>query len=728
MVSLLVVSHEHQAVSDAPPAAPTSLTVTASQDTEVRATNPGSAYGNRTVLADDSEPVRQSFLKFPVSGIGDSIVTRVRLRMYNLDSSAAGGRVFAMTSTGWPEYTTTWDNRPAVDGPLLGAFGSVTSGSWFEVDLPVTSVSDGTLSLALDSTNTDGALWGSRESDTAPALVIDIAPAGTPPPKVISVAASQDTEVRASNPDSAYGNRTVLAVDGDPVRQTFLTFPVSGIGDSAVTRVRLRMFNVDASKSGGRVFAMSSGSWPEYTTTWNNRPAVDGVQLGAYGAVASGSWYDVDLPVSSVADGTVSLALDSTNTDGAQWASRESGTAPTLVIEASADGPPPPPQPTLTQAAEPSVGSSDPTFYANNHHLARTPGGRLLTVYGRHATGVQLAWQDPGRQWATATTGSVADGLLLSGTGTGDWPASIAVVGDPTGGSPTAVVAWSGQNFGRARPLQMRVLRNLDALGGPDVGPLVTLTAPPLGAARADLGVEVDPAGAPRVAVTWTERTSESSYALKVGWLDDHLAAQPLLVAQTVLLEDKAGSKPSTIATTPEGVRVAARAASGRLRVYGHDSSAPPTSWWSTPLGASVPSGAFPSAIGLPSGDVLVTSSRDLTRNIVTVQRFTGPEQPPTTELEITGYKEPNLATDGTGARLVAVRTTDGYVVSRYGMPGAGWEATDRVAIGPEGGGNHSWPSAVGSPDGGLRLVVRGPGPDQNHASVLAYVDPRPGG
>lgn len=563
-----------------------------------------------------------------------------------------------------------------------------------------------------------------------PVLQVSHAPvaAGEDPPSSLSIVASQDTEVRVSSPNTVYGNRTLLAVDGDPLRQTFLKFDVTGIGDRPVSRVRLRMYNLDSSRVGGRVFAMSSSTWQESSTTWNTRPAIDGAQLGAFGKVSSGSWYEVDLPASSVSGGgIVSLAVDSVITDGAQWSSRESGNAPTLVVDLAAPtDTTPPAAPTLTEVAGTADGASDPTFYGNNHRLAQTAGGRLLAVYGRHGTGVQLAWQDPGRRWSVATTGSVPDGLLLSGTGTGDWPASVAVVGGASG-PETAVVVWSGQNFGRVRPLQMRVLQNLDAPGGPDVGPLVTLAAPALGAARGDLGVEVGPDGNPRVLVTWTERTSDTTYALMVAWLDDPLAVQPQLTSRTALVSDGAGAKPGTVVTTPLGVRVAARAVGGRLQVFGHDRSATPTTWWKSGAGPVVPAGTYPSAVGLASGDVVVAASRDLTQGLVTVQRFSGAGQPPSTELEVTGYAEPAMAVDGSGARLVAIRAADGYVISRYRTSAGTWEAADRVVIGPEGGGNHSWPSAITSQAGGLRFVIRGPGTAVDCSSVLAYQDPQPG-
>ena len=267
----------------------------------------------------------------------------------------------------------------------------------------------------------------------------------------------------------------------------------------------------------------------------------------------------------------------------------------------------------------------------------------------------------------------------------------------------------------------MRVLRDLDAPREPQVGPVVTLAAPVLGAARPDVGVEVSQTGRARPLVTWSERTADSSYALMVAWVGDHQGPQPMLGAATALQRDTSAARSATIAATPSGARVAVRADGGRLRVFGHDETEPLTTWWSTGAGVVTPTGAYPSAVGLDSGEVLVAAARDLAQGIVTVQRFGGPGSAPSQELEMTGFAQPAITVDTTGPRVVAIRSSDGFVVSRSRSAEAGWDATDRVEIGSEGGGNHAWPSLLRSRRGPVRMVVRGPGDTTNRSSVLAY-------
>ena len=126
-----------------------------------------------------------------------------------------------------------------------------------------------------------------------------------------------------------------------------------------------------------------------------------------------------------------------------------------------------------SRVAAPAEGSSDPTWYASNRRVAVTSRGRVLVVHGSHLQGVQLKWKDPGEPWRKKTTGRVTDGLLLRGTGTGDWTASIDVARDRDG-RQHAWVVWSGWSATNPQTLTMRRLTRLDSPDGPQVGPGVT--------------------------------------------------------------------------------------------------------------------------------------------------------------------------------------------------------------------------------------------------------------
>jgi hypothetical protein len=125
--------------------------------------------------------------------------------------------------------------------------------------------------------------------------------------------------------------------------------------------------------------------------------------------------------------------------------------------------------------------------------------------------------------------------------------------------------------------------------------------------------------------------------------------------------------------------------------------------------------GATPSGIGLKNGRLLVAAERS--PGNVRVQRLTATTA--TTLLDIEGYSEPYLTSDGIRAWLLMIRNSDGHVVSRMYDPVSGWTSTDHSEIGLEGGGDHQWPNADVA-DGRLRVLFRGP-IQGNRSEVLAF-------
>ena len=179
-----------------------------------------------------------------------------------------------------------------------------------------------------------------------------------------------DTWVDATRPTTSFGTSSQFEVDTSPQSQSFVRFRVAGIAGRQVRAVRLRMYQRDASRTGGRVFSMSSNSWLE-SMTWNNRPAIDGAQLAEFGAVTAGNWYEVPLAPGAVsADGLVSFGLDSASSDGSTWGSRTYTNKPELQVDVG--GAPANRPPVAQAAATPqsgtaplavslsSAGSSDP--------------------------------------------------------------------------------------------------------------------------------------------------------------------------------------------------------------------------------------------------------------------------------------------------------------------------------------------------------------------------------
>lgn len=613
--------------------------------------------------------------------------------------------------------------------------------------------------------------------------VLGAQPGGATEIETMSFLPVADAHVAAAKPANNYGSRTMLEVDGSPVLVSYLRFDVRGAAGRKIAGVRLRLRQVGSTNLGGRVFVISGSSWAEATLTWSNRPPVDGPMVATIGKVSRNVDAEVALGTPLIADGPLTLAIDSTSTDGSDWASRESATPPRLFVDVevppTTTAPPtttsstidepttttePPttttgaptstttpttttaPTTTTTTTFEPStttapttttsttapastrgallstiapgtVGSSDPTYYAGNHHEAVTPGGRRLVVHGRHADGVQLAWSDDGATWSQASQGAVTDGRLLRSTGTGDWPASIAVTDGPDG-----VVGWvvyASVNVKHGTAVWARQLSRLDAPGGPTVGIPVEVSDPgSTGGARPDLGVVRLPDGTVEGRIVWSRQTGAGEELVAAGFTST-LGVTSFLSGVPISVSDSA-TKTATVEVIGDRFVVAARSGGGKLRVSAQpvaDASAP---WTSGPVGPVLTTAARPTAV-VHGGRLHVAFESDTTNHVSAVHPVGDDLAVQPATFTVTDLAQPALATTGDALVLVGVRSSDGFVVSRRFtiVPEAAV-----VEIGAAGGGNHAWPNLVReASDGRLRLVVSGPrGSTSNSAtSVLGF-------
>ncbi|MGI0012748.1 MAG: DUF7594 domain-containing protein [Nitrososphaera sp.] len=140
-----------------------------------------------------------------------------------------------------------------------------------------------------------------------------------------------DTYVNSSSPNTNYGSRTTLQVDGSPTQITYLRFNVTGLS-GVVQSARLRLEVVNPSSFGGTIYSMSNNTWGETTVTFNTRPAIDGPARDVLGAVALGAIVELDVTAAIPGNGTYSFAMDSNNSNGAGYRSREAVTNPPLLI------------------------------------------------------------------------------------------------------------------------------------------------------------------------------------------------------------------------------------------------------------------------------------------------------------------------------------------------------------------------------------------------------------
>ncbi|NUT32341.1 MAG: DNRLRE domain-containing protein [Hamadaea sp.] len=236
-------------------AAAATTTFTPTADTYVDNSATGTNYGASGQLGVDNSPIKRIFLKFAVSGVSGT-VTSAKLRVHTDDVSGAqsnnGGTFRLMSNTGWSETAVTWNAQPAVDGATLGSLGTVSRNTWYEIDVTAHITANGTYSVGVTSSSSDGADYDSRETGAlAPQLVVTTGTGPSPSPSV------------STSPPS-----------GDPVLVGAGDIASSGSGDSATAAL------LDGIS--GTVFTMGDNAYPDgtasnfstyYEPTWGRHKA-----------------------------------------------------------------------------------------------------------------------------------------------------------------------------------------------------------------------------------------------------------------------------------------------------------------------------------------------------------------------------------------------------------------------------------------------------------------------
>ena len=244
----------------------------------------GSSSASRTITVSQPSAPTASFTATPTTGSAPLVVS------------------FTDTSSGSP---TSWAWTFGDGGTSTSASPSHTyNGSGiFTATLTATN--------ALGSSTTSQTITVSQTSPIAPSNDAQVNLSGTPVP----------------------GSAPSFSADGSPVSDGLLKFNVNVSGQ--ITGATLRLYCVDSSSSGGSVFAAADTTppWSEGTVTWATAP-VAGTSYGSLGAVKVGTWYEVDLKALVTANGTYSLRIKNTSSNGADYATKEgaAGFAPQLVV------------------------------------------------------------------------------------------------------------------------------------------------------------------------------------------------------------------------------------------------------------------------------------------------------------------------------------------------------------------------------------------------------------
>jgi chitodextrinase len=199
------------------------LTFAPVADTFVGADRPTRNNGSATTLQVDNSPVRHILMRFSISGVGGRSVVDAKLRLYNVDSSPAGGTFFRVSDNSWSEAAVTWNTAPAAGNTPVASIGAVTTNTWYEVNLASLITGDGMYSFKVTSPSNNGADYTSREGAVGfrPQLVVTVESTAdtTSPTASITAPAAGSTvsgvvTVEAAASDNVGVSRVDLHLDG----------------------------------------------------------------------------------------------------------------------------------------------------------------------------------------------------------------------------------------------------------------------------------------------------------------------------------------------------------------------------------------------------------------------------------------------------------------------------------------------------------------------------------
>jgi hypothetical protein len=309
---------------------------------------------------------------------------------------------------------------------MQGLVGQTMSQAAEEISVIATATPTNTETLTPTSTPTFTPTLTDTPTETftpTPTSTATSTPTGTETPSstptstaTLTFTPIDDALIYSSSPDSNYGSATTLQVDNSPVKHFLLKFDVTGTSGQQITNVKLRLYNVDYSPIGGDFYQVLDTSWQEETVTWNNAPAAETTLLASLGSVSPDTWYEVDLTSLITGDGTYSLRVTSTSTNGADYSSKEGANPPQLIITLGTSTPtttftpnPTPtdtptlthtPTATLTPNITPTSTSQGPGIY-DDTHAAWEYIGNWLTYNGSGPYDSTLHYTDTANTTAT---------------------------------------------------------------------------------------------------------------------------------------------------------------------------------------------------------------------------------------------------------------------------------------------------------------------------------------
>lgn len=307
------------------------LRFTPQADAHVQEAQPTANFGSAQVLEVDGSPRSETYLRFTLAGLTQPVVS-AKLRLFSTNPSSHGPAVYA-AAPAWNEGSVTWASRPSRQGAVVVTAGAVPLNAWVELDVTPLVSGNGTVSLALIPTGTDGADFRSREAvDRKPELVVTLDAGTAPETRTLGAVADAYTD---NAQEYANFNTEELRVDDAPSQmESYLRFDLSVLTGDVVS-AKLRLFVLKGSSNGPAVWT-TSVDWDETFIQAASEPYVESGPVANAGAISEGRWLELDVTGAFLGARAISFGLMPESTDGAAFASRQHPNAalrPQLVVK-----------------------------------------------------------------------------------------------------------------------------------------------------------------------------------------------------------------------------------------------------------------------------------------------------------------------------------------------------------------------------------------------------------
>lgn len=164
-------------------------------------------------------------------------------------------------------------------------------------------------------------------------------PTATPTPQATVVLQPlADAFVSADAPGTNFGTETLLQIDGSPQKLSYLLFDLQEVAGATLrsAHLRLRVAAVaDAESTSSQSVRLADGrDWGETSLSFANRPGLENGQIGTANGGSQGEWISIELDTAlQILFGeSVTLAVESSGSDGLDVSSREGSDPPHLVL------------------------------------------------------------------------------------------------------------------------------------------------------------------------------------------------------------------------------------------------------------------------------------------------------------------------------------------------------------------------------------------------------------